>query len=499
MATDLKETYILAIDQGTTSSRAIIFNGLGQKIALAQRELEVFTPKSGWVEQDAAQIWQDVVDVCLDVVRDANVDISCVGITNQRETTILWDRHTGQPIYNAIVWQDRRTAQMCKELKDKGYEAQVTDITGLLLDPYFSGTKIRWILDQNPEWQIRAEQGDILFGTVESFLIWHLSDRSVHKTDVTNASRTLLMDVETQEWSDDMCHMLNIPKAMLPQIVNNTDHFTDIKTECLSPLGGIAVHGVAGDQQSALVGQACFETGMIKSTYGTGCFALVNTGGECIKSKHRLLTTVAWKTKDETIYALEGSIFVAGAAVQFLRDNLKFFEDAKETFELARSIEDTDGVYFIPALTGLGAPHWDANVKGAIFGMHRGTTIAHIVRAALDAQAYQTRDLLGAMAEDMKEDICEMRVDGGLVKNDYVTQVLADQTRLKIKRPANIEATAWGAASLAGLGFGIFANMQELSNIWVEEHSFKPHQDEVGANQEYAQWLDYLSRLRIDV
>jgi glycerol kinase len=487
--------YILAIDQGTTSTRALIFDECGEVVKLSQKELTLYTPQSGWVEQDVQDIWNDTVCVCNDVLAGFEGQISAIGITNQRETTIIWDKNTGKAVHNAIVWQDRRTVLECQQLKDEGREAQVIDISGLLLDPYFSASKIKWILAQNEQWREKAQNGELLFGTVETYLIWKLSSGQVHKTDISNASRTLLMDVEAGQWSEELCALFDVPKVMLPEICDNIHEFASVDCDEIAALSGVKVMGCAGDQQAALFGQACFEKGMIKSTYGTGCFALMNMGQEAKRSENKLLTSVAWRFDGQTTYALEGSIFVAGAAVQFLRDNLGLIEHANETQALAESLDDTDGVYFVPALTGLGAPYWYADARGAVMGLSRGTTKAHIVKATLDAQAYQTQDLLSAMAADSGATLTEMRVDGGLSANDYVVQKIADITGLQIRKPANQEATAWGAAAMAGIGVGVFAGTEDISELWQQKQSFSPALDESSKNIMYAQWRENVGRL----
>lgn len=487
--------YILAIDQGTTSTRALIFDDKGAVVKLAQKELTLHTPHSGWVEQDANDIWQDTVSVCNEAMEGFEGEVAAIGITNQRETTILWDKATGKPIHNAIVWQDRRTASFCQELKEKGKEAEVTEITGLLLDPYFSASKIGWILSQNEEWLEKAKKGEILFGTVETYLIWKLSGGKAHKTDISNASRTLLMEVEKGIWSEEMCALFSVPPTILPEICDNIHEFAAVNCDEVQALKGIMIRGCAGDQQAALFGQACFEKGMIKSTYGTGCFALMNMGAECERSKNKLLTSVAWQIEGVKTFALEGSIFVAGAAVQFLRDNLGLIAHASETQDLAESLEDTDGVYFVPALTGLGAPYWDADARGAILGLSRGTSKAHIVKAALDAQAYQTQDLLSAMAADSGVALKEMRVDGGLVANDYVVQKIADISGLQIRTPENQEATAWGAAAMAGIGANIFSGLEDISKLWREKQEFSPQIDKAAREAAYKGWMKAVGRV----
>ncbi len=467
-------SYILAIDQGTTSTRALIFDRGGAVVRLAQKELPLITPQSGWVEQDARQIWADSVAVCAEVLDGFAGKIQAIGVTNQRETTIVWDKVTGEPVYNAIVWQDRRTADQCQALQEGGYEDIIRERTGLLIDPYFSATKLAWILANVEGARARAERGELLFGTVDSYLIWKLTSGQAHVTDATNASRTMMFNVVKQDWSDALCDIMDIPQAMLPRVLDCAGHFGDVSTPDLPMLRGVVIAGVAGDQQAATFGQACFKTGMVKSTYGTGCFALMNIGNEFRESRHRLLTTVAWRLDGVTTYALEGSIFVAGAAVQFLRDNLKFFDNAAQSEAMAQSVPDTDGVYFVPAFTGLGAPYWDPYARGAMLGLSRGTSMAHITRAALEAQGYQTKDLIRAMAADTDAPLAELRVDGGLVHNDFVCQFIADMTQARLRRPVNTEATAWGAAALAGLGAGVYSGLDEIDALWAAQKDFTP-------------------------
>lgn len=473
----MADSTILAIDQGTTSSRAILFSCTGDILKVQQKELTLYYPHNGWVEQDAHDIWHDTLGVCrklLSAIGEADAArIASVGITNQRETTVLWDRKTGEPVYNAIVWQDRRTADACKVLKDAGHEDMVRRKTGLLLDPYFSATKIAWILDNVEGVRARAEAGDIAFGTIETYLLWRLTNGRSHKSDVTNASRTMLYNVVQQKWDDDLLKLFNIPSSILPDVVDNACDFGQIEPQHFG--NGLHVYGAAGDQQSALVGQACFEPGMVKSTYGTGCFALMNIGETFRASENRLLTSIAYRLDGRACYAIEGSIFVAGAAVQFLRDNLQFFQNAAQSEALATSVPDTNGLYFVPAFTGLGAPYWNPHARGAITGLTRESSQAHITRAALEAQAYQTYDLLGAMERDSGGAALEtIRVDGGLVANQFVCQFLADILNVQIEVPKVIETTAWGAASLAGLQSGIFNGFDDLSACWSEARLYKP-------------------------
>ncbi len=472
---------ILSIDQGTTSTRALVFNDKGDVIALAQRELTLFTPNDGWVEQDPEAIWNDTLAVCSDVIAKVGIDtITAIGITNQRETTVVWDRKTGKPVYNAIVWQDRRTADYCKTLNAK----KVQKATGLLCDPYFSGTKINWILDN----VLDARDRDLMFGTIDSFLLWRLA--GVHATDASNASRTMLFNIHEQKWDKALCKMLDVPMEILPDV---RDSGGDFGTTTLfgKPL---PIRAILGDQQAALFGQACFERGMVKSTYGTGCFALMNIGDKPALSKHKLLTTVAWRLNGKTTYAIEGAIFVAGAAVQFLRDTLKLIPVAPDSETLARSVPDSGGVIFVPALTGLGAPYWDPFARGAIFGLTRGTTAAHIARATLEAQGFQTRDLVNAMQSDTGQTIATLRVDGGLARNDLVCQMIADQLQCAVERPANVETTAWGAAALAGLQSGAFSSMENLKTLWRMDTRFTP-QNTGFRNRAYAAWQSAVRRV----
>jgi len=472
---------ILAIDQGTTSTRALVFNNKGEVLALAQRELHLITPQNGWVEQDPESIWNDTLDVCREVIARVGIDtIKAIGITNQRETTIVWDRKTGKPVYNAIVWQDRRTADICKTLNAK----KVQKATGLLCDPYFSGTKVKWILDN-----VAGARGmDLMFGTIDSFLLWRLA--GVHATDASNASRTMLFNIHDQSWDKPLCKMLDVPMSLLPDVRDSGGEF-GVTTLFGKPL---PICAILGDQQAALFGQACFEKGMVKSTYGTGCFTLMNIGNKPAASKHKLLTTVAWRINGKTTYAIEGAIFVAGAAVQFLRDTLKLIPVAPDSETLARSVPDSGGVIFVPALTGLGAPYWDPHARGAIFGLSRGTTPAHIARATLEAQAFQTRDLVNAMTADTNQIITTLRVDGGLARNNLVCQMIADQLQCDVERPANVETTAWGAAALAGLESGAFDSMENLKKLWQADARFEP-QNIDSREEDYAAWHHAVDRV----
>lgn len=479
-------THILAIDQGTTSSRAIVFDGNMQSVASAQEEFAQHFPASGWVEHDPADLWATVQSTCRTVLAETGLgagDIAAIGITNQRETTVIWDAETGAPLHNAIVWQDRRTAKMCEGLSAAGHGDQVTEITGLLLDPYFSATKVKWILDQNEGSRARAAQGQLLFGTVDSFLIWHMTGGKAHVTDATNAARTMLYDIHKGEWSAEMCAMLDIPMQMLPEVRDCASDFgvTDL-------LGGeTPILGVAGDQQAATIGQACFQPGMLKSTYGTGCFALLNTGDTPTRSKNRLLTTVAYQLDGKPTYALEGSIFVAGAVVQWLRDGLGIIATASETQALAE--QGRGDVTLVPAFTGLGAPHWKPDCRGAVFGLTRDTNTADMARAALESIGFQTRDLWEAMRADWPDaEDAVLRVDGGLSANDWAMQFLADMLGAPVDRPAGLETTALGAAWLAGMRAGIYQDMEGFAATWACDARFEPKMTGDAREDKYGRW-----------
>lgn len=479
---------ILALDQGTTSSRAILFSDSGEEIASDQKELTLYYPQKGWVEQDARAIWADVMACARKIIRD---DVAGIGITNQRETTVIWDRKTGEPVYNAIVWQDRRTAEYCQGLRRRGFEKTVADKTGLLLDPYFSATKINWVLDNVEGARVRAEKGELAFGTIDSWLLWNLTGGQVHATDITNASRTMLFNIRTLEWDAELLGIFNIPESLLPEVRENVSNFgiTDLFG------ASVPILGMAGDQHAAMIGQACFEAGMIKSTYGTGCFALMNIGANFRASKNRLLTTIAYKINGELAYAIEGSIFVAGAAIQWLRDNVNFFETAAESEKLALSVPDSNGIYFIPAFTGLGAPYWQPEARAAIFGLTRDSTKAHITRAALEAQAFQTLDLMDAMEKDSGYKPEILRVDGGLTANAFVCQFLSDMLDCPVELPKNLETTALGAAYLAALGAGIFKSTNDISGKWQKDRSYDPGIDAAKRNALYGEWRGYIGRI----
>ncbi len=466
--------YILAIDEGTSSVRALLFSEAGDVVDVAQRELSLFYPQDGWVEQSP----QEILDKTLIVVREVleRVDdiskVSCAGITNQRETTIVWNKHTGEPVYNAIVWQDRRTAEYCSQLKDENLEEDIRIKTGLLLDPYFSATKIKWILDHVNGAKESALNGDLLFGTVDSYVMWNISSERVHVTDVTNASRTLLYDIIGQNWCNNLLKIFEIPASMLPDVRSNISQFCTTDSSLIG--FEIPILGMAGDQQAALIGQGCVDKGNVKATYGTGCFALMNIGRDMVLSDQNLLTTIGFKIDNKISYALEGSIFNAGTAVQFLRDNFGFFDDASESEALASTVEDNGGVYFVPAFTGLGAPYWRPEARGGIFGLTRDTRREHVVRAVLEAQSYQTCDLMDAMCRDSGVDVKSLRADGGLVTNGFMCQFLADILGSVIEIPKVSEATAWGVACLAGIGAGVFEDLEHTAKMWQKDKTYAP-------------------------
>ena len=468
-------TYILAIDQGTSSSRCIIYDKQAQPIAVAQQEFRQHYPQPGWVEHDAEELWQSQANVVKQAMTKHGIkpsDIAGIGITNQRETTVIWDRQTGKPIYNAIVWQDRRTADECARLKDAGKEPFIQAKTGLLLDAYFSATKIKWLLDNVEDARIKAERGQLAFGTIDSWLIWNLTEGELHITDVSNASRTLLYNIEKLQWDEDLLASFDIPASLLPT-VNTSSKVYGLTRH--SEIGSdIPIAAIAGDQQAALFGQLCHQSGMAKCTYGTGSFLMMNTGNKKVSSKHRLLTTIAWQIGNEVTYALEGSVFMGGAVLQWLRDGLMVFKEASESEALADSVSDNGGIYFVPALTGLGAPHWDPQARGAIFGITRGTTRAHLARAALESIAFQVDELLNVMALDCAEPISQLRIDGGAANNNLMVQFQADLSNITIIRPDNLETTALGAAYLAGLAVGYWT-IEELKQSWHINQQFTPN------------------------
>ena len=488
--------HVLAIDQGTTSTRAIVFDSTGRPVASAQKELPQIFPRPGWVEHDPEEIWSATVEVCRGALARAKLqptDLVGIGITNQRETTVVWDRATGKPIHNAIVWQDRRTAARCAELKKAGHEKAVTDKTGLLLDPYFSGTKIEWILKHVAGARAAAEKGALAAGTIECFLLWRLTGGKVHASDATNASRTLLLDIRKGAWDPDLMKLLGVPDSLLPRVVDCSGELGVTTADFLG--APVPVLGMAGDQQAATVGQACIKPGMIKATYGTGCFALLNTGSMAVQSRHRLLTTIAYQLDGRRTYALEGSIFVAGAAVQWLRDGLQLIEKSSDVEALAAQARDSHGVYLVPAFVGLGAPHWDPDARGALFGLTRDSGPAEIAAATLDSVCYQTRDLVDAMRGDGAQ-IDELRVDGGMVGNDLLMQRLADTVGTPVERPRVTETTALGAAFLAGLHAGLWPSLEALSETWVLDRAFRPAESAASRDKRYAGWQDAVRRVR---
>lgn len=479
---------ILAMDQGTTSSRALIFSDDLQVQGTAQAEFKQHFPQSGWVEHDPDDIWKTSLETAQQAIKKAKADkIDAIGITNQRETVVIWDRKTGKPIHRAIVWQDRRTSDLCRKLREDGVEDQVTDTTGLLLDPYFSATKIAWLLDNVDGARARAEKGELAFGTIDSFLIWHLTGGKSHVTDATNASRTMLYDIHKGEWSTDMLKLFGVPSDLLPEIRNSADDFGTTSADLLG--AEIPILGVAGDQQAATVGQACFEPGMLKSTYGTGCFALLNTGDKAVRSQNRLLTTIAYQLDGKPTYALEGSIFIAGAVVQWLRDGLKLIKEASETQDLFAKADDSQNIIMVPAFTGLGAPYWAPEARGAIFGLTRNTGPAEFARAALESVGFQTRDLLEAMHADWNDaDEAVLRVDGGMTASEPAMQFLADILGASVDRPKNTETTAQGAAWLAGYRAGICPPPDEYAKAWKLDRRFEPKMQEDQRDKRYSAW-----------
>jgi len=488
--------YVLAIDQGTTSSRAILFDENVTPVATDQQEFEQHFPDSGWVEHDPEDIWDTTLKTCKGALLKAGVDasdVAAIGITNQRETTLVWDRSTGKPIHRAIVWQDRRTAGICADLKKAGHEAVVTAKTGLLLDPYFSGTKIAWILDNVEGAREAAEQGQLAFGTVDTFLLWRLTGGRAHATDATNASRTLLYDIHNGGWDDTLLDLLRVPRALLPDVKDSAAEFGETEPGLFG--SAIKIAGIAGDQQAATIGQACFKPGMMKSTYGTGCFALLNTGETAVHSTNRLLTTIAYQLNGKPTYALEGSIFIAGAAVQWLRDGLGLIEHASDSGDLAQQADANQDVYLVPAFVGLGAPYWDADCRGALFGLTRGTGPKEIARATLESVCYQTRDLLEAMQGDWEnKGDTVLRVDGGMVNSDWTMQCLADTLDAPVDRPQVLETTAVGAAYLAGMQVGVYPDMETFASGWALEKRFTPQLDEDQRTRKYDGWKDAVRR-----
>ncbi|SFD87706.1 glycerol kinase [Lentibacillus persicus] len=484
------ENYILALDQGTTSSRAILFNRNGEIVETAQREFEQFFQHPGWVEHDANEIWTSVLSCISEVLRKADADpsqIAGIGITNQRETTVVWDKHTGKPIYKAIVWQSRQTDGICKALIDQGYQDIIREKTGLLIDAYFSGTKVKWMLDNVDDAREKADNGDLLFGTIDTWIVYKLSGGKAHVTDYSNASRTLMFNIYDLQWDYELLDILGVPKSMLPEVKESSEIYAN--TVDYHFFGHeVPIAGIAGDQQAALFGQACFEKGMAKNTYGTGNFMLMNTGEEGVKSDHGLLTTLAWGINGKVEYALEGSIFVSGSALQWLRDGLKIIDDSPQSEHYAEQVDSTDGVYMVPAFVGLGTPYWDSAVRGAIFGLTRGITRAHMVRATLESLAYQSKDVLDAMVEDAGIDLKTMRVDGGAVKNDFLMQFQSDIINVSVERPVVQETTALGAAYLAGLAVGYWKDKSEIADQWQSDRIFDPQMEHEKRDTLYTGW-----------
>lgn len=488
---------VLALDQGTTSSRAILYNHAGDILGVAQKEFQQIFPRSGWVEHNPLEIWESQLTVARQVLQECKLhasDVSAIGITNQRETTVVWDRRAGQPIYNAIVWQDRRTADYCDELKQSGQATAITHKTGLVVDPYFSGTKLRWILDNVPEARTKAQNGQLAFGTIDTWLLWNLTRGQVHKTDTSNASRTLLMNLANLAWDAELLKQFDIPESVLPQICQSSEIYGQSDPELFG--GSIPIAGIAGDQQAALFGQNCTRVGMAKNTYGTGCFMLMNVGHKPIPSTQKLLSSVGWSRPNQQSFVLEGSVFIAGAAVQWLRDGLGIIKTASEVESLANQVPDSDGVYLVPAFAGLGAPHWDAYARGTIVGITRGTTSAHLARAALEGIAFQVADVLTAMEKDSSSKLTELRVDGGACANNLLMQFQADIMQCPVVRPKIIETTSLGAAYLAGLATGFWKSDSEIERIWQADRRFEPTMKPQEAATRRERWADALDRSR---
>ena len=492
----MNDKYILALDQGTTSSRAILYDHAGRVRALAQKEFKQIFPQPGYVEHDPQEIYSSQVSVAAEVVAQMKIaatDIVAIGITNQRETTLVWERKTGKPVYNAIVWQDRRTAPHCQELKNAGLQPMISEKTGLEVDAYFSATKIKWILDHVPGARRAAKNGDLAFGTVDTWLMWNLSNGKAHLTDISNASRTMLFNIHTLQWDEDLLKLFDIPASLLPEVKPNSTLFT--RTSGMIFSVKIPVSGVAGDQQAALFGQMCLDPGMVKNTYGTGCFLMMNTGGKAVRSHHRLLTTVAWQLNGRTTYALEGSVFVGGAVIQWLRDGLGLIKTAEASEKMATSVPDTGGVVFVPAFTGLGAPHWNPDARGMIYGITRGTTRAHIVRAALASIAFQSCDLVKAMQDDARLPIENLRVDGGAAVNNFLMQMQSDLLQIPVQRPLVLESTSLGAAYFAGLAVGFWNDVKEMKKQWQVEKTFVPKRSKEAVTKEVSAWHDAVKRV----
>lgn len=491
----MEKKYVLALDQGTTSSRAILFDRNGRIVNMSQKEFTQIYPAPGWVEHNPLEIWETQVNAAKEAIRGVDVsEIACIGITNQRETTILWDKNTGKPVYNAIVWQSRQSSDICDELKKLGLESYIRENTGLVIDAYFSGTKIKWILDNVEGVREKAEKGEILFGTVDTWLVWNLTGGKIHITDYSNASRTMIYNIKTLKWDEKLLDILNIPPEILPEVRQSSEIYGNTKAEIFG--GQIPVSGIAGDQQAALFGQLCFQEGMAKNTYGTGCFLLMNTGEKPVQSKKGLLTTIAWGLNGKVEYALEGSIFVAGAAIQWLRDELKIIHDAADSEYFAKKVESTNGVYVVPAFTGLGAPYWDMYARGGIVGLTRGANRNHIIRATLEAIAYQTRDVIEAMIEDSGINLTVLKVDGGASANDFLMQFQSDILNVNIERPDITETTALGAAYLAGLATGFWKSKGEVIQNWNMNKKFIPAMGEDERNKLYTGWKKAVERAK---
>lgn len=491
----MEKKYVLALDQGTTSSRAILFDRNGRIVNMSQKEFTQIYPAPGWVEHNPLEIWETQVNAAKEAIRGVDVsEIACIGITNQRETTILWDKNTGKPVYNAIVWQSRQSSDICDELKKLGLESYIRENTGLVIDAYFSGTKIKWILDNVEGVREKAEKGEILFGTVDTWLVWNLTGGKIHITDYSNASRTMIYNIKTLKWDEKLLDILNIPPEILPEVRQSSEIYGNTKAEIFG--GQIPVSGIAGDQQAALFGQLCFQEGMAKNTYGTGCFLLMNTGEKPVQSKKGLLTTIAWGLNGKVEYALEGSIFVAGAAIQWLRDELKIIHDAADSEYFAKKVESTNGVYVVPAFTGLGAPYWDMYARGVIVGLTRGANRNHIIRATIEAIAYQTRDVIEAMIEDSGINLTVLKVDGGASANDFLMQFQSDILNVNIERPDITETTALGAAYLAGMATGFWKSKGEVIQNWNMNKKFIPAMGEDERNKLYTGWKKAVERAK---
>jgi glycerol kinase len=489
----MDKKYVLALDQGTTSSRAILFDRNGNIVKVSQKEFRQIYPNPGWIEHNPLEIWETQLNAAREVLKDINKEeVACIGITNQRETTVLWDKNTGQPVYNAIVWQSRQTSEICNQLKKSGMEPYIKENTGLVVDAYFSGTKIKWILDNVPGVRERAENDEILFGTIDTWLVWKLTGGKAHITDYSNASRTMIYNIRDLKWDEKILHELNIPVNVLPEVRQSSEFYENTMKDIFGI--EIPISGIAGDQQSALFGQLCFQEGMMKNTYGTGCFMLMNTGEKLVKSNKGLITTIAWGVDNKVEYALEGSIFVAGAAIQWLRDELKIIHDAADSEYFAEKVKDSNGVYVVPAFTGLGAPHWDMYARGAIVGLTRGTNRNHIIRATLESIAYQTKDVIEAMIEDSGINLTALKVDGGATANNFLMQFQSDILDVNIERPEVTETTALGAAYLAGLAVGFWKSKGEISQYWSINRKFKPEMDEEKRNALYNGWKKAVGR-----